>query len=204
VRLIDITVPLRDGMPIYPGDPEVMLTRAHSLLRGDLANVSRLALGCHSGTHIDAPVHFIEGGPDADDIPLDPLIGDVRVLDLTDAIGAIDAAALERAKLPRRIHRVLLRTRVELPWDHPDPEQSVRLDEGGARRLLQAGVRLVGIDDLSVGDPPAHRLLLRQHVVALEGLDLCAVAPGRYELLCLPLRIEGSDGAPARALLGVG
>jgi arylformamidase len=204
VRLIDITVPLRDGMPIYPGEPEVILTRAHSLARGDASNISRLDMGCHSGTHIDAPVHFVEGAPDADDIPLDPLIGDVRVLDLTDAVGTIDAAALERARLPRRIQRVLLRTRVERPWDHPDPEQSVRLDEGGARRLLDAGVRLVGIDDLSVGDLAAHRLLLRQQVVTLEGLDLCVVAPGRYELLCLPLRIEGSDGAPARALLGVG
>ncbi len=203
MRLIDVSVPLRHGMPTTPGEPVVALTLAHSLAAGDVANVSRIDMGCHSGTHVDAPLHVLDGEPDADDLPLDPLIGSARVLDLTAASGTLDGAALDKARLPRHVERVLLRTRSERPWDHPEPEPSVGLDEDGARRLLAAGVRLVGIDDLSVGDIAAHRLLLRQQVVVLEGLDLCGVAPGRYELLCLPLRIEGSDAAPARVLLGI-
>jgi len=204
MRLIDVTVPIRDGMPTFPGDPTVHLERATSLANGDVANVSRIDMGVHSGTHVDAPLHFLEGAPDADEIPLEPLIGPARVLDLTIAKnGTIDAQALHDAKLPRSIERVLMRTRRDLPWDHPEAAPSVRLDESGARALIEAGVRLVGIDDLSIGDPAAHRVLLRQGIVALEGLDLSAVHPGRYELLCLPLRIEGSDGTPARVLLGV-
>lgn len=203
MRLIDVSVPLRHGMPTAPGDPAVALTLVRSLVAGDAANVSRLDMGCHSGTHVDAPLHVLDGEPDADDLPLDPLIGSARVLDLTAASGTLDGAALDTARLPRHVERVLLHTRSERPWDHPEPEPSVGLDEDGARRLLAAGVRLVGIDDLSVGDAAAHRLLLRQQVVVLEGLDLCGVAPGRYELLCLPLRIEGSDAAPARVLLGI-
>jgi arylformamidase len=201
MEILDISVPIREGMVIYEGDPEVRLERVASIDRGATANLSRLDFGLHSGTHIDAPVHFIDGAPGADLVPLEELIGPAFVVDATSVQGALDEASLRRLELPEG-ERLLLKTRNSPLWERdrftPD---FVSLTGDGAGYLVARGVRLVGIDYLSIGDPEAHRTLLGAGVVAVEGLDLRRVEPGPYRLVCLPLRIVGADGAPARAVL---
>ena len=197
-EIIDISVGVQPGMIIYPGDPAVSLERVVSIADGAVCNVSRLDFGVHSGTHVDAPVHFIEGAPAAESLPLDVLIGPAEVVDLT-ATQRLDAESLGGLELGER---VLLKTRNSELWaldsfsgDH------VALTESGAKALVAAGVRLVGIDYLTIGDEDAHQVLLGAGVVAIESLDLRGVEPGEYELICAPLKLVGSDGAPARVLL---
>ena len=202
MTLIDITVPIRPAMPIYDRNPGVHLDRVLSIPRGDTANVSRLQLGVHTGTHVDAPLHFFEGGSAAEELPLEPLVGRAYVADGSAIEGPIDGLALSACNIPPGAERVLLKTRNGRLWDRDDfTRDFVRLDGAGARLLVQMGIRLIGIDYLSIGDQDAHRALLDAGVVAVEGLDLRAVEPGWYELICLPLKVVGSDGAPARALL---
>jgi arylformamidase len=197
-EIIDISVPVRPGMVTYPGDPTVTLERVVSIAEGGVVNLSRLDFGVHSGTHVDAPVHFIEGAAGAESLPLDVLVGPVRVLDLT-AAERLDASAFDGVELQER---VLLKTRNSELWERDTfADEFLALTEDGARALIDAGVRLVGIDYLSIGDEAAHQVLLGAGVVAIEGLDLRAVEPGEYRLVCAPLKLVGSDGAPARALL---
>ncbi len=192
-RMYDITRPIEAGMEVYPGDPDVVLTRVSDVLSGDDANVSAISLGTHTGTHVDPPSHLFPGGKGADELPLDALVGPAAVVA---APGAIDMEFLSGLGL-EGVQRVLFKTRGGGEgW----------LDEAAAGYLAGLGVRLVGIDTLSVDGPgesrlPAHRALLSGGVVVLEGLDLDDVPPGTYELICLPLRIRGGDGAPARAVL---
>jgi arylformamidase len=198
VEIIDVSVPVRPGMAVYPGDPQVTLERVASLAGGDIANISRLALGVHTGTHVDAPVHFIDGAPAVEALPLDVLLGPARVVDLTSA-DRLDAAAFDGVDLPER---VLLKTRNSELWKLDSfAEDFLSLTADAARVLVDAGVRLVGIDYLSIGDEAAHGVLLAADVVPIEGLDLRGVEPGEYELVCAPLKLVGSDGAPARVLL---
>jgi arylformamidase len=200
--LIDITVPLRDGMFVYRGNPEVRLERAQSIAAGDPANVSRLDFGVHSGTHVDAAVHFLEGGAGAEAIDPAILIGDAHVVDATALRADIDDQALERLELPPRAERLLFKTTNSQLWEREQfSSDFIRFVDSGARPLVEAGVRLVGIDYLSVGDEAAHRTFLDAGVVPLEGLDLRSVEPGPYRLVCTALKLVGSDGAPARALL---
>ena len=197
MNLIDITVPIRDGMFVYDGDPTVTLTRVKAIEDGQVANISRLDFGVHSGTHIDAPLHFIEGGTAAEDLPLEPY-----VVDATSVEGVLDAGALEQLELPDGAERLLFKTPNSQLWEEDRfSHEFVHLTGNGAQLLLDRGVKLVGLDYLSVGDPEAHRVLLGGGVVAMEGLDLRRVDPGPYRLVCLPLKIVGSDGAPARAVL---
>jgi arylformamidase len=196
--IIDISVAVRPGMITYPGDPTVSLERVVSIAEGGVCNLSRLDFGVHSGTHIDAPVHFIDGAPGAETLPLDVLVGPARVLDLT-AAETLDSAAFEGLELAER---VLLKTRNSELWALDSfSDDHVGLTESGAERLVAAGVRLVGIDYLTIGDESAHHVLLGAGVVAVESLDLRGVEPGEYELICAPLKLVGSDGAPARVLL---
>ena len=193
---------IRDGMFVYPGDPDVHLTRALAIAGGAPANVSRLDFGVHSGTHADAPLHFLPEGVGAEQIPQAPLNGPARVVDATSLSGAIDAAGLERLDLPDDVQRLLLKTTNSKLWELDRfSEDHVALDRSGAELLVDRGVRCVGIDYLSIGDEGAHRVLLSAGVVPLEGLDLRAVEPGPYNLHCMTLKIAGSDGAPARAML---
>jgi arylformamidase len=202
VQIIDISLPIRPGMIVYEGDPEVHLERATSIADGATANISRLDFGVHTGTHVDAPVHFIEGAGGTDALPLDVLVGDAYVVDATEVEGALDQAALERLALPERAERLILKTQNSKLWDLDEfSHDFMRLTGDAARFLLTRGVRLVGIDYLSVGDEEAHVELLRAGVVPLEGLDLRHVEPGPYRLVCLPLHLVGADGAPARAVL---
>lgn len=196
MELIDISVPIRSGMVTYPGDPVVTIERVSSLAAGDVANVSRAALGLHTGTHVDAPLHFIEGAGAVDGLALHALVGPCRVVTLPDLDPDRVAAALPDAE------RVLFKTPNSELWARDSfTEDFLSFDAAGARVLVERGVRLVGVDYLSVGDAEAHRVLLGAGVVVVEGLDLRGVESGAYELVCLPLRVVGADGAPARAVL---
>jgi arylformamidase len=206
MRIIDISVPVRPDMIVYEGDPPVRREVVQSITGGAICNVSRLDCGVHTGTHIDAPVHFIEGAPGIEATPLDALIGPCDVIDATQVAGDIDAAALDRLALPHGAERLLFKTRNSRLWDRDAfTADFAGLTADAAVVLVARGVRLVGMDYLSIAparDPaPAHLALLQAGVVILEGLDLRAVTPGVYRLVCLPLRLDGSDGAPARAVL---
>ena len=173
-----------------------------SIEGGAPANVTRIDIGAHTGTHVDAPVHFLTAGAGAETIPLDRLLGPAVVVDATTVPEVLDAAALGALELPEHPERVLFKTRNSQLWEQPAfTRDFVRLTGDAAELLVARGVRLVGIDYLSIGDRDAHRVLLRAGVVPLEGLDLRRVPPGPYTLVCLPLPVVGSDGAPARALL---
>jgi arylformamidase len=203
---IDVSVPLHEDMAVFAGDPKFHIERTSSMADGAVCNVSRMDLGVHTGTHVDAPVHFLDGGGGAETIPLDALIGPAWVVDAAAAGPTITAEDVEEFDIPAGEVRLLFRTRSAHLWDAPGFDPAfVAPDPTAAEALVRRGVRLVGMDYLSVapfGDPtPTHRVLLLAGVVVLEGLDLRAVTPGPYELVCLPLRIVGSDGAPARALL---
>jgi len=195
VEIFDVSVPLREGMVTYPGDPEVHIELAASIAGGDVVNLTRIDFGLHSGTHVDAPVHFIDGAAGVDAIPLEVLVGPCEVVDAPD-LSAESVAAAPRAE------RILFKTPNSELWARDVFEEDyARLDGEAARLLVERGVRLVGVDYLSVGDEEAHHALLEAGVVPVEGLDLRAVEPGGYELVCLPLRVVGADGAPARAIL---
>jgi arylformamidase len=196
MEIIDISVPLREGMVTYPGDPVVRIERAESIAAGDSVNLTRMDFGLHSGTHVDAPVHFLEGAAGIDAVPLDALVGPCEVVDLPN----LSPESLQL--VPEHAERVLFKTPNSELWARDEfVDDFVRLDGDGARLLVERGIRLVGIDYLSIGDEAAHRTLLAAGVVPVEGLDLRGVEPGGYELVCLPLRVVGADGAPARAIL---
>lgn len=202
----DVTVPIHAAMPVYEGDPVVRLERVQSINAGDICNLTRVDAGLHTGTHIDAPVHFIDGAPGVEATPLDALIGLCAVVDATAVEGDIGAAEIAFLAIPAGCERLLLLTRNSTrPALDMFSSDFTAVTADGAAALVARGVRLVGIDSLSIapfGDPaPTHRRLLEAGIVILEGLDLRDVPPGEYTLLCLPLLIPGADGAPARVLL---
>ena len=205
MTLFDITRPIHDGMAVYEGDPRVVIRRVASVTAGASANVSEVHLGSHTGTHVDPPLHFRDEAPGVDELPLDVLIGPARLYGL-DVRGPIDALSLRDLDLtacPRILFKMCT-----VAERHADGHASLicGLTLEAAHRLVGAGVRLVGLESLSADSSgavgfPVHRTLLDAGVVILEGLDLSAVPPGAYELLCLPLKIHGGDGAPARVVL---
>jgi arylformamidase len=207
-RIIDVSLGIGPDLLTWPGDPGVEVVPTARLARGDPANVSELRLGSHTGTHVDPPVHFIDGGATIDALPLEILVGPAVVADLRGA-EAIGPAELDALELPAGTERLLCRTGNSERWSRGRvefPEDYVAVTPDGARWLVDRGIRLVGVDFLSVerdGPPdfPVHRTLLGGGVVVVEGLDLSAVDPGPYTLVCAPLKIMGGDGAPARALL---
>ncbi len=192
-------------MVVYEGDPGVEIAPRLEIARGDTANVSLLSMGSHTGTHVDAPAHFIEGGATVEALPLDSLIGPALVAEVgcERLIGRRDLEPLPLGSQSR----LLLKTRNSALWAAGDFSRDfVALDLEGARHLTERGLRLIGIDYLSIEafhspGHPVHRHLLGAGVVILEGLDLSRVAPGVYELVCLPLPVRGIDGAPCRAVL---
>jgi arylformamidase len=201
-KLHDISVPIHTGMHVYDGNPGFRLELVSSIAAGANANVSRLDLGVHNGTHVDAPLHFIDGDVGTESLELETLIGPAYVADATAVSGDLDAEALGSVEFPSDVTRALLKTSNSQLWSRDSfTRDFLRLTGSGARFLIERGVGLVGIDYLSIGDAEAHQELLAARVIALEGLDLREVDPGAYELICLPLRLEGSDGAPARAIL---
>ena len=193
-------------LPVWPGSPGLAVTSRLALARGDEANVSTLTMDVHTGTHVDAPRHFVDHGAELQELGLDPFVGSADVVDLT-AVEVIDEAALAAA-VPDDAQRVLLRTRNSVRPDFriaPFRTDYAAIAPGGARWLAQRRPELIGIDYLSVQgfeDPPdAHTVLLGAGIPLLEGLVLDPVAPGRYLLVCLPLRLQGVEAAPARAIL---
>ncbi len=205
MRIIDISVPNRPGQHVYPGDPEPRVAPVRTIAGGDVCNLSLLTLGSHTGTHVDAPYHFLPDGPRLGEVPLDRMIGEALVADLRGR-PAVDASAL--APLPVRPGDILLcRTDNSARWAAPEFQRDFTyLTEDAAAWLVARGVRAVGMDYLSIerfgsADFPVHRRLLGAGIFVIEGLDLQAVAPGRYTLVCLPLKFPDLDGAPARAVL---
>jgi len=205
-RLIDVSVLLRPGLPAYPGNPPYEFEPVKRIAKGDSSNVSKLIMGTHTGTHVDAPKHFFDDKPGVDSFPLDLLIGRARVIDMP-VRGGITEEHLSQAGL-REDLRVLLRTPNSALWNTHDGfhEDYTYLADSGARYLVEQGVKVVGVDYLSVeqfhkAGAPAHHALLGSGVIIVEGLDLSDAEEGAYEMYCLPLRIDGADGAPARVVL---
>ncbi|HEV2829626.1 MAG TPA: cyclase family protein [Pyrinomonadaceae bacterium] len=210
MQIYDVSVPLSAATPTYPGDPGIEITNWLALANGDTANVSLMNFGLHSGTHVDAPSHFIAGGAKVDSLPLESLLGEAEVVEVPDDVRIIDRSFV-LANCPGRSQRILFKTRNSTFWNNLQAgfrEDYVYIDQDAARWLVETGIRLVGIDYLSVEQFKSntfetHQEFLSKGVVILEGLDLREVPSGIYELLCLPLKIAGGsgDGAPARVIL---
>jgi arylformamidase len=208
MKIFDISVSIHPKLPVWPGDPPVVLERYRQQTKGDASNDSRLACSVHCGTHIDAPAHFIEKGTTIEQLSLDSLVGSATVVEFSE-IDRITPNLLETQQIDAQTDRLLLKTKNSELW--ADPEHAfypdfVALSAESARWIVNRGIQLVGIDYLSIqmfkdAEPLTHRILLEAGVVILEGLDLRAVEPGNYQLICLPLKLTGSDGAPARAIL---
>jgi len=208
MKFYDVTVPISDSVPIYEGDPDAAVESFKAIARGDSANVSSIRFGVHTGTHVDAPNHFIDGTKQVHEIDLEKLIGPCRVIGVGPDVLEIKP---EHAGDLSGVERVVFKTRNSEFW--ATPENGFRKDftyisPDMARFVADADVKLVGIDYLSIeksGSPghPVHVTLLEKEIVILEGLDLRAVPPGDYEIICMPLKYVGStgDGAPARTVL---
>ena len=206
----DVTVPLFNDLPTYPGDPGIEISNWRSLSKGDSANVSMVSFGAHTGTHVDAPAHFIEGAGKVENLPLDALIGEAVVVEAPDERRVIDEDFV-KAHVAQGTARVLFKTRNSAFWNEPKPQfhtDFTYLTVEAATLLRDQGAKLVGIDYLSIEKSkspghPTHIALLSRGIVILEGLNLSDIPAGRYELICLPLKLrsELGDGAPARAVL---
>lgn len=205
MRVIDISVPNRPGMHSYPGDPELRVEAVRRTAAGDVCNLTLLTMGSHTGTHVDAPYHFLGDGPRLGEVALDRMVGEALVADLRGR-AAVDAAALAGVAL-RAGDILLCRTDNSWRWESPAFRRDFTyLTEDAAELLVERGVRAVGMDYLSIerfgsADFPVHHRLLGAGVFVIEGLDLRSVEPGRYTLVCLPLKFPELDGAPARAVL---
>jgi arylformamidase len=205
MKLIDVTLPLTASLPTYPGDTPFTIEAVKRIARGDSSNVSSLHMGAHTGTHIDAPRHYFDEGNGADALPLEMLIGRARVVEIRSR-GGIGAEQLADVDLSDDI-RVLFKTSNSLLWGSPVfHKEYVGVTASGAEHLIARGIKVVGIDYLSIEEfrkpgAPAHHALLGAGAIVIEGLDLRSVEPGVYDMLCLPLRIVGADGAPARVVL---
>jgi arylformamidase len=206
--IYDISVPLSAELPVYPGDPLIEISDSLMLAKGDPANVSSLNFGAHTGTHVDAPAHFIEGAKKVESLALDVLIGEAEVVEVPN-----DTRVIGEEFVKTKSKRILFKTRNSTSFWGGDFKADFKtnfthLDLTAARKLIENGVKLVGIDYLSIEqfgskDHEVHRALLSHEVIILEGLNLTDVPPGKYELICLPLRLRSNlgDGAPARAVL---
>jgi arylformamidase len=210
MRIYDVTVPISARMPVWPGDRRVRVEQVQSISRGDAANVSRLHLNSHTGTHVDAPSHFLPQGLTVDRLPLDLLVGRAIVVDVEPGERlAITPLELASVQLPRDTTRVLIRTRNSLLWEGRVFEferNYVHLSPKAGEWLVRRGIRLVGVDYLSVEalnteQHQVHHTLLKSGVVIVEGLDLSRVPPGPCQMICMPLKIEDGDGAPARVVV---
>jgi arylformamidase len=208
--LYDVTVPICNELPTWPGDPEVEIRDWRSLSAGDGANVSMLNFGAHTGTHVDAPAHFIEGAATVESLALEVLIGEAEVIEVPPDTRVIDEAFVLDHCAPGT-ERVLFKTRNSAFWSESNPEfhtDFTYLDLQAAKSLVQRGAKLIGIDYLSIekfgsDKHETHLALLSHGVIILEGLNLANISAGKYELICLPLRLRSNkgDGAPARVVL---
>ncbi|NER06106.1 MAG: cyclase family protein [Okeania sp. SIO3C4] len=206
-EIIDISVPLKTEMPVWPGSKGFKLYRTMNLSAGDEANVSQLDTDVHVGTHVDAPCHFLQEGTAVEDLSLDVLMGPAYVAHLP-KVQAVTAADLEALNLPQNTTRLLLHTTNSQLWANNVTEFNkdfVALTADASQWLADKGIRLIGVDYLSVqryyDSTLTHEILLKAGIIILEGLNLTNVSAGMYQLICLPIKLVGSDGAPARAVL---
>lgn len=203
---IDITITIKDKMIAWPGESEVNIRRDMEISSGDAANLTHLDMSAHTGTHMDAPLHFIENGNDISKMPLSAVIGEARVLEIND-VDVIDAGDLKKYDI-KKDERILFKTRnSNLNWyNQPFSENFVHLSTEAAEYLAGIGVRTLGIDYLSISgykknEVSVHRAILEAGIWVIEGLNLTGINPGKYDLICLPLKILEGDGAPARAII---
>ncbi|GAP15349.1 kynurenine formamidase [Longilinea arvoryzae] len=210
MKYIDISVSIRPDLPVWKGDPAVSILRESSIAGGDAANITHLNMGAHTGTHVDAPLHFLDGRRGVDRLDLDVLVGPAWVAEFG-STHEITAADFEKAEIPVGTARLILKTRNSRLWSEKPTvfdEDFIGISLDGAEWLVQRGVRLVGIDYLGVErsdsvsrGAPVHKRLLSAEIILVEGLDLSEVQPGAYGLMCLPVKIRDADGAPCRAIL---
>lgn len=207
-KIYDLSVTITPHLAVWPGDTPIYLERESKIEEGANSNVSRMNISVHTGTHVDAPRHFIQGAKTIEDIPIETLVGKAQVIDIAPEVNLITAKELKAAGINPGIERLIFKTRNSQFF----PSQSdtfhttyTGIGVEGAEWLVNAGVKLVGIDYLSVAPykatRPTHEVFLKAGVVLVEGLVLKGVAPGIYLLCCLPLKLGGSDGAPARVVL---
>jgi arylformamidase len=206
--IYDISLTISSEIPVWPGDPGVQLTQVSFMDKGDVCNVTNLALGVHAGTHVDAPHHFLNDHRTVESLRLDVLVGPAYVVSLGEEVDIISEEVLSSVDIPSGVERLLIKTRNSALWGKDVKEfvkEFVAIREDGARWLVQKGIRLVGVDYLSVAPygngTPTHRVLLESGIIALEGLNLHEITQGYYDLYCLPLKLLNSDGAPSRAIL---
>jgi arylformamidase len=205
MKLIDISVPIDSNLATYPGNTPFRLEAIKRRANGDSSNVSTLHMSAHSGTHVDAPRHFFDEGGGVESLPLEMLCGRARVVELTTrrSVTAEDLAGFDL----REDVRLLLKTHNSRLWGTPEFHQDfIGVTEGAARFLVDRGVKVLGVDYLSVEQyktpgAPAHHVLLGAGTIVIEGLNLRDVEPGTFEMFCLPLAVVGADGAPARVIL---
>jgi arylformamidase len=207
MRTYDITLTIIPEMIVWPGDPPVKMQRLSSIDAGDNANVTQVSMSCHTGTHVDAPDHFLNNGKTVESLSLDLMVGRAYVLHLPN-VNLITASILMDADIPPRTRRLLFKTRNSEYWANGNREfqtDFVGLSVDAAELLVDRNVKLVGIDYLSIAPykqgKPVHTILLDAGMVVIEGLDLSKVSQGRYTLHCLPLKLGGAEGAPTRAIL---
>jgi arylformamidase len=208
MKIHDISVLVHNGIPTWPGDPKFSMSLASSIANGGVVNLTRLDMGAHTGTHMDAPCHFYRDGSGIEELPLEVLIGPCRVFDLTRITSHISAATIETCDL-KGVTRALFKTRNSQHWANNDLEfdkDFLALTGDAAMHLVHHGIKLVGVDYLSVEaygskTHPVHDTLLGAGVVVIEGLNLSDVAADDYELIALPMKLKGADGAPARVVL---
>lgn len=208
MKIFDVSLTVTPFLPVWPGDPPVILERIMKMEEGEDCNVSRMALGVHTGTHVDAPYHFVADGPSVDALDLNMLIGCVQVVHLPDSVDTITAEVIHAAGLMQGVERIAFRTRNSALWANPRhafEREFVAVSSDGAEELVRRGVRLVAVDYLSVApfeaSVPTHVELLQAGVIVVEGVNLCDVPGGMYRLICLPVKLGGADGAPARVVL---
>jgi arylformamidase len=207
MRTYDITLTITPEMIVWPGDPQVDMKRLSSISAGDNANVTQILMSCHTGTHVDAPDHFMNNGKTVESLSIDLLLGRAYVLHLPN-VNMITASVLMDAEIPPRTRRLLFKTRNSDYWASGNKDfqtDFVALSVDAAEWLVDRNVKVVGIDYLSIAPfkqgKPVHTILLDAGVVVIEGLDLSKVSQGRYTLTCLPLKLGGAEGAPTRAIL---
>ena len=207
MRTYDITLTITPQMVVWPGDPPVVIERTSSMSAGESSNVSKISMSCHTGTHVDAPDHFLNNGKTVESLSIDLLVGRAYVLHLPN-VNMITASILMEADIPPRTRRLLFKTKNSDLWVNGNKEfqtEFVGLSIDAAELLVDRNVRVVGVDYLSVASykmgKPVHSILLNAGVVVIEGLDLSGVSQGRYTLHCLPLKLGGADGAPCRCIL---
>ena len=208
MRIHDISLPVSPSLPVWPGDPAIELEQTQSMDQGSEYNLTHLSSSVHIGTHVDAPLHFLSDGRSVDQLPLDVLTGLCYVVQLPDGVDAITAEVLDGVPLAKGTTRILFGTRNSHGWASGETEfqpDFVAITEDGAEWLVVRGIQLVGVDYLSVAPyedtVPTHRVLLQAGIIVVEGLNLSQVPRGFYDLYCLPLKLVGVEGAPARAIL---